>query len=239
MNRKLKKALKSAFDAPKPANKAEFLNSLPYPKATNTEFFLSQVGYIRKRFWCLSLLILMGLFCLSGRFPAGKESVGLLSASLPLLTLLGITEISKSTSYHMSELEMSCKYNLAGITLIRFTVISVVQVVMLLLLLLMFKHQSQYGMFRYALYAVTPFLLSSYLSIWVTNHLKSKDTLYICGGVTALISMAVFMMNVNVAVIYRGSYTPFWSMACLAITGLLVKEIYHLLTERNEEWNFA
>lgn len=239
MNKKLKKALKSTFVAPKPTKKSEFLNSLPYPKATNLEFYLSQIRYIRKRFWCLSVLLLIGMTVFSLNFVQGEEIVGVLSAVLPLLTLLGITEISKSMSYNMTELEMSCKYNLGKITLIRLSIIGVFHLAILLLSLLLFKNQSQYGLLRYSLYAVTPFLLSSYISFWVANRMKSKDTLYICSGVTAFISMAMFAMSSNFTVIYGRDYALFWSMAFIAIAVLLTKEIYFLLTERDEQWNFA
>lgn len=239
MDRKLRQALKSAFDAPKAARKVDFLNSLPYPKATNLEFFLSQIGYIRKRFWCLSVLLLIGMAALSLTFKQGKEIVGEISAVLPLLTLIGITEINKSVSFRMTELEMSCKYNLADITLIRLCVIGAFHFIILLFAMLLFKDKSQYGMFRYGLYLVTPFLLSSYLAFWVTNHIKSKDTLYICSGVTAFVFFIIHFMDQNFAVIYAADYTLLWSMALLVIAALLTREIYVMLTERNKQWSFV
>jgi len=105
--------------------------------------------------------------------------------------------------------------------------------------MLIFKEQTQYGLFRYALYTVTPFLLSSYLSFWMTNHIKSKDTVYICSGVTMLISLAVLTIDINFAIIYAANYTLLWGMAFVAIATLLTKEIYFFLTERNTQWNFV
>lgn len=239
MNRNLKKALKVAFDAPAPTRKIEFFNQLPYPKATNLEFILSQIRYIRIRFWCLSVLLLLSMVTVSLSLQQGKEIVGVLSAGLPLLALTGITEISKSVSFHMTELEMSCKYNLSKITLIRLSTIGVFHLIILFLALFLFKDQSQYGVVRYALYAVTPFLLTSYVSFWVTNHVKSKDTIYICSGVASAISIMMFIMNTNVAVIYEAKYILFWSMALLAVTVLLIKELNLLLKGKNAQWNFA
>lgn len=239
MNKNFKKALKSTFDAPKPTRKLEFLNSLSYPKATNLEFCLSQIIYIRKRFWCLSILLLIGMVVVSLGQKQGKEIVGILSAILPFLTLISIIEISKSMSFNMAELEMSCKYNLSKIILIKLSTIGTFHLIILFLSLLIFKDKSQYGMFRYSLYAVTPFLLSSYLSFWVTNHIKSKDIPYICSGVTIFISIAMLAMGSNSIAIYAENCTLFWSMAFIAITVLLIKEIYFLLTERKEQWSFV
>lgn len=239
MNNKLKKALRRTFSAPMPTRKLGFLDSLPHPKGTNLAFFFSQMGYIRKRFWCLSLLLLLGMMYISSVFRQGREVVGVLSAVLPLLTLTGITEVGKSMSFQMSEFEMSCKYNLAKITLIRLSVIGTFHFIILVITLLVCKDQSQYALVRYALYGVTPFLLSSYLSFWVTNHIKSKDAFYICGGATAFVSIGVWGMGLNSTGFYEASYSLFWGIAFLIITVLLTKEIYFLLTERSKQWSFA
>lgn len=239
MNRKMKHVLKSAFHAPQPTGKEAFLNSLPYPKSTTYEFFLSQLGYIRKRFWCLSLLLFAGMTLFSTRLKHGSEIICFISTVLPLLTLLTITEIGKSMSFHMGELEDSCRFNLSKITLIRLSIISFFHFLILLLVLFIFKDHSQYGLLRYALYAVTPFLLSSYLSFWITNHLKAKDTAYICGGVTIFISLSVFMLHSNYAELYSQNYTILWAAAFVVISILLIKELYFLMNERIRQWNFA
>lgn len=239
MNRKLKKELKSVFAVPEPTRKTEFLNTLGYPKATNFEFYLSQLAYIHKRFWCLSVLLMIGLLVLAQKMGQEKEIVGLVSAVLPLLTLTGINEISKSFSYHMTELEMSCKYNLNKLTLIRLTVIGVFHISLCIVLLLFCKDQTRYGAVRYALYAITPFFLSSYVSLWMINHLKSKETLTVCRGVTVFISFAVYILSRDFTLIYKKNYTTIWAVAFLMVTMLLIKEMYRLLKERNEQWRFA
>lgn len=239
MNRKIKKALNAAFISPKPTRKTVFLNSLPYPKTTIYQFFISQLGYIRKRFWCFSILLLVSMVAFFIQIEQGKEIVGILSSMLPILTLLASTEINKSMAFNMSELEASCKYNLNMITLIRLSVIGVFHLLILILALLIFKEKSQYGLLRYALYAVTPFLLSSYFSFWLTNHLKTENTIYICSGVTVFISLSVFIINSNYTLIYNPNYTLVWEFAFVTIGVLLIKEIHFLINERIRQWNFA
>ncbi len=239
MNKKLKKVLKSSFDAPPSTKKNEFLYTLPHARTTNFEFFLSQMGYIRKRFWSLSILLFIGMITLSLNLQQAKEMVGILSASLPLLTLIGITEINKSLSYNMTELEMSCKYNISKITLMRLLGIGVFHISILLLLLLLFKDQSQYNGFRYAVYSITPFLLTSYLSFWVANHIRLKDSLYICSGITSSISIVAFLMSTESTLFYSKNYTVLWSIGFIVTAVLLIKEIYFFLTERSLQWSFT
>lgn len=239
MNRKLKKALKTALDAPEPTRKESFINSLPAPKTTNVEFCLSQLGYIRKRFWLLSILLLVGIYVLITNSIKGREIAGFVSACLPLLTLLGLSEIKKSDTFNMNELEMSCKYDLSKIMLFRLTVIGMFHIVLLLISCLLFKEYSQFETIRYMIYTITPFLLSSFLSLWIINHTASKDSLYICSGVTIFVSLSMVLLNLGNMRIYADHYVAVWQIVFLVILILLIKEIHHLLIERIESWNFA
>lgn len=239
MNRKLKKALKTALDAPKPSRKENFIKSLPAPRTTSLQFYISQIGYIRKRFWCSSLLLFIGIYIFIISSVNGREIAGFVSACLPLLTLTGISEIKKSDTFNMNELEMSCKYDLSKIMLFRLSVIGIFHILLLLISSILFKDYSQYETIRYMLYTITPFLLSSCLSLGIINHSASKDSLYICSGVTIFISLSLLLLNLGKLRIYADQYVVIWQFAFLIILVLMIKEIHYLLIERIESWNFA
>lgn len=234
MSRKFKEQLKIAFEAPSPTRKSEFLTNLSYPKASIFETLRNQMGYIRKRFWCLSLLIMIGLLGALIFMDYGHEKIALLSSVMPLFTIIGVSEISKSTLYNMDELEMSCKYNLQKVTLLRLSVIGSFYFVIFLVLAFAFIGKSQFGILRSALYGMTPFLLSSYLSIWVINHLKTKEMLYVCGGVTAFVSMLVFTITTNWPVIYASTYTLSWSILFIVLAIVFYQEIRNLIKQTEE-----
>lgn len=240
MNRKtkekLKNKLKFAFDIPEPIQKDNFLSTLPYKKPTNLNFAFSQLGYIRKRFWILSILLLVLLNIFYLNLQQGKEAVGFLSAIIPFLTLFSFSEIYKSRSHNMCELEASCKYDLGRLTLIRLCIIGAFQFALILGLLIIFKNKTQFGNLRFIIYTITPFLLSTYLSFSIVNHYKSQESLYICSGVTLVISSLVFLSNFN-SKIYSNSYLVTWYGVFFMALLLLVKEIYKLLNRRGELWS--
>lgn len=238
MNRNMKKALKTALDAPKPSRKESFINSLPAPKTTTLQFCLSQMGYIRKRFWFLSILLLFAIYVFITH-SVNREIAGFVSACLPLLTLIGFSEIKKSDTFNMNELEMSCKYDLSKIMLFRLSVIGMFHILLLLISCLLFKEYSQYETIRYMIYTMTPFLFSSFLSFWIINHTASKDSLYICSAVTIFVSLSMVLLNLGNMRIYADHYVSIWQISFLVILILLIKEIHHLLIERIESWNFA
>lgn len=234
MSRRLNKQIKVAFQVPSPTKKAEFLTNLSYPKASVFETLLCQMGYIRKRFWCLSILMMIGLLVMSVSTEMGYKKVTLLSGMMPIFTILAVSEISKSSAYNMEELEMSCKYNLQRVILLRLCAIGSFYCVIFLILSFVFSNQVQLGILRAVLYGLTPFLLSSYLSIWVINHLRSKDVLYVCGSITAFVSIFIFVITTNWAEIYTSTYTLSWSILFAVLLRLLYQEIRNLIKQTEE-----
>lgn len=239
MNRGIKKALYKSLSAPEPIRRDEFISTLNYEETKQCVPFISQTKYIRKRFWILSFLIIAFIFITYKRFNINIEVVGVISAFTPLLVLLGIAEINKSKSNNMWELEASCRYNLSTLVLIRLTLIGIFHCILLFVVLAIFKDKSQYGLFRYVLYATTPFTLSAYSSFWIINHLKIKDSLYVCSGVTMLISILILIINVEFTQVYNLNYVWVWSVLSIVVFILLIKEIQNLTNERVVQWNFA
>ncbi len=240
MNKKveLENKLVLTYEIPKPIQKADFLSSLPYKKPSFLKFVFSQLGYIRKRFWVLSILILVLLNFYYLNIQLGKEVVGLLSATIPLFTLLSMSEIYKSNMYNMGELEASCKYDLGRITLIRLSIIGTFQFILILGLLIIFKNKTQFGNLRFIIYTMTPYLLTTYISLCIANYYKSKDSLYVCSGVTIMISSLVYICNFNTQ-IYSNNYLVTWGVTFFIVILLIAKEVYNLLNKRGGLWNLA
>lgn len=115
--------VKNAFAVPIPEEKQKFLGQLNYPKESRAEFLVTQAGYIRKRFWILSFILIITIIIVLRLYPVTLEAVGIISAVLPLLTILSIVEIQRSRSCNMAEIEMSCKHNLVEAVLIRLAAV--------------------------------------------------------------------------------------------------------------------
>ncbi len=238
MNKKIIKVLESNFVAPESTKKDRFLNSLPYKNPTLFDFTISQLGYIRKRFWVLSILLMGVLSVFYFHVHIDKESVSILSAGIPVFTLLSVAEIYKSSAYNMVELEASCKYDLGRITLIRLGIIGSFQFVVIVILMLIFKDKTHFGNLRFIMYAITPFLLNTYISFVIANHFRNQDSLYICSGVTVMISFVIYLSNYYTT-IYNDKYVLMWLSVITICTLLLVKEVYTLFNKRSSLWNLA
>jgi hypothetical protein len=238
VNKKLKQELKTAFNAPTPSKKNEFLSHLSYPKTSNTNFFFSQMGYIRKRFWGLSALATIALILFIQAFDAAFKTVVILSSFFPFLVVLSVAEISKSSSYNMAEMEISCKYNLSKITLVRLSLIGSFHFILLFFMVMIFANSSEYSFLQFALYSITPLLLCDYLSLYISNHFHTKDIVYICAGVAGMVSMSIFLLTNNFEMIYSRRFVLFWCLVFIFMLISLVKEIKDFIKQSEElQWN--
>lgn len=234
MNNKLKQELKEVFNVPLPTRKIEFLKILPYPKVSNFNIFLSQILYIRKRFWTLSILFSIGLLFMLINNGYEHSKVSLLSSFLPVFTMVGISEISRSFSYNMIELEMSCKFNLQKIIMMRLVLIGSFYFIIFLFLTIIATFRSEFNFSRLILYSITPFLVSSYLSLAVMRQIKTNEFIYICSGITAVTSFIVMNISMNFKVIYEQSFVIGWRVLFIAATILLIYESYKIIKKTEE-----
>jgi hypothetical protein len=240
LNRQLKKELKTIFSGPAPTRKQEFLNRFSYPGINRFTFFRTQAGYIRKRFWLLSLLFLSGALLILrwGILPF----MGLMTIStlLPFLSLLGISEIYRSQSYHMAELEMSCKYNLGEITLARLFLIGFMHLIILLAILLFAKGSSGYGTLRTVLYLIVPSWATSGLSLLVINRLYTREVLYVCGCIAGFAVIGNSILITTGSVLYEMDFILVWVLAFVISAVLLFMEAVKLIRRTEDmQWNLS
>lgn len=238
MNNNLKKELKSAFEAPTPTRKQVFLNQIDYPKASQFNFIKAQVRYIRKRVWLLSILLFVGTLCGLYLSETSISVVWIVSSVFPFLSLVSMTEIARSTSYNMAELEMSCKHSFTEVSLIRLGILGVFNFTILIGILFLFIGKMDFGFFRLGLYLITPFLLNCYGSLFVINRLQSRETMYICGGITGFVSILNALFTTQVNNIFTERYSVFWILAFIILTVLSITEIMKFIKRTEElQWN--
>jgi len=238
----LEKELKHAFDTPPPARKEQFINRLDYPRASRFEFISSQIGYIRKRVWICSLVLFMiTLICLYST-KASVSLIWVVSSAFPFISLLSISEIAKSTTYNMEELEMSCKYNILEVSLIRLGILGLANLALLIGIMLLLTCKTDFGLdfgfIRLGLYLLTPYLLNCYGTLFVINRLQSRETMYFCGAVTTFVSALNILLATQVDEIYTEKYRICWDIAFIILVIFCVKELVKLFKKMEElQWN--
>ena len=245
MNKKFKKALQTAFDAPIPTGKEAFLKKIRYPKTTYRDFLLRQLCYIRKRIWfCSALIAFLGL---AVAFPPSNYGYLLtesgmiwsISALLPFIGLLTTTELYRSAYYRMSELEICCRFSLSQIILARILILGSGNFILLTLILAFFKHASTYPLLQAAVYLLVPYLITCGGCLLVLNRIRGRESIYICAAVSCLVSIANITLSNMIKLLYSSLYLNCW-LVLFAISGVFLGiQLRNLLRQMEDKtWNF-
>lgn len=237
MDRKIKSALKQNFNPPLPQKKEKFISSMHYPKAKFNEVIFQQVGFVRKRVWLMFIACALFAFLYVNTANIHSNVIATLSAILPFFVLCTTSEIYKSISYNMDEMELACKYNLSMVTLMRTGILGVVSLCMLVIFISI-TAKEHFGLLRSAMYITVPFLLTNYLSLLIIRKTRIKETMFICAGVCGVISAFILLASDVYNFIYHIDYTYVWVIAFFAIITLLVHCFIKIIKSQEElQWN--
>ena len=236
MNRKLRDAIRGAFEAPTPMHKQEFLRNAPGQRISILSFMLSQAGYIRKRVLAMSMFLFA--LSLAGACFLKMDMLWIISAFMPFLALSAVTENSRSMTYGMEELEMSSRFSLRNVVLARMGILGVFHLLLLCLLMPLAYVHSTFTLPQVGVYLLIPYLLTDVAGLWITRNVRGKEGLYACVGVAVCISAIHFLLS-NVSVFFISHFE--WSMAALIILIILcIKETKKMVQQTEElRWNLS
>ena len=239
MDKKLKSALKQSFTPPKPTKINDFINSISYPKASFSEVFMAQVGFIRKRVWISFFICLIFAYIYTNHVEIPTNIIIGLSALLPLFSLITITEILKSAAFNMEEMELACKYSMPKIALMRLGILGTVSFVIIILCVI-FAEKSIFGMFRNLIYLSVPYLVSTNISLAIIAKIKNKETIYICATVSGSVSIFMLITNSNYTFIYNFNFTTIWCILFFALIGMMTMNLIRFKNSQEElQWNLS
>lgn len=237
MDKKLKNALRQAYTLPSPEGKDEFLKQFREPLTGYREFFLSQAGYIKKRAALMSFIILAAILYLS--LHTDILTISAVSAFMPFLIIFLVTEFSRSVSYNMAELEMSCRYSLADIVLVRSFILGAVQLLCVVSALIICHEKSGISLLMTAAYLLTPYLLSLALSLAVLRRNRSRN-IYISVIICCFISFGCITARFLNPVIFSGIYNGLWITALIVLGFVTVYEFMEFKRKLvDNEWNLS
>jgi len=109
-----------------------------------------------------------------------------ISALLPFMAMLTITELCRSASCHMAELEGSCRFSLPQLSIARLSILGAVSFVVLLLLLVFLRQASAYSLLQTVFYIMVPYLAACAVCLWLLNRVRGANGIYACGAAQGL-----------------------------------------------------
>ena len=234
MNRQLKKRIQKAFAAPDPdrREKTRFLNALPRSRISMLQFIWIQAAYLRKLTLALSVLLLLP--ALWGVFDIDLNALWTVSALVPFLGLLAVTESTRSVTYGMSEFEMSTRFSLKSVMLARMSVLGLLDVLLLFCAVPLCCIGGRITFLQTGAYLFVPYLLTVNVSLWITRRFHGKGAVYACMSAAVLISTANMGLHIMAEFVYQLAYVKWWLLLFVVLAGAMIYETYCTI-KRTEE----
>lgn len=238
MNKELKKQIAKTFDAPAPSRKAQFIHSLPRPHISVKTFIFSQIPFVKKSVWLLSVLILLPA-AWAASF-ASENVVWIVSAFTPFLALLLITESAKSMLYGMNELEMTTRFSLKSVVLARLITLGVFDFGIFCVIIPLCHAANSISLIQTGVYLFVPYLLTTSISLYFVRHFRNKENIYGCMAVAVLVSGVNMALHYMADFLFQTNYLVWWIIAALILIGITAKEFYQTFKKTEGFlWNFA
>ena len=238
MNKDKMRLLKDAKVYPDPEAKDAFLRK--YRKRvgavhyTGWDMIGSQIGYIRKPVWIISLAALavamVGLSRDEGVIFAA-------AAMMPFVSGIAVLESFRAERYGLSEMEGVTLFSRRGTLFARIVCVGTVHLALLLLLTILIGTKEGYGLAMTGSILTVPYLISSIVNMELERTEFGRKSALPGLGVAAIMSVAVIMAK-EAEVIFRYEYRAFWYMLTAALIVMELMEIrksFHM--EGNYEWN--
>ena len=240
MNNKLKRSIQKAFEPPKPnqKEKTRFLRTLPQPRISMFRFILVQATYMRKMTLVFSVLLLLP--AVIGANYISENTLWIVSAFVPILGLLAVTEGNRSMMYGMSEFEMSTRFSLKSVVLARMSILGLINFAVIAILTPLCRIGNDFSLLQTGMYLLVPYLLTVNFSLWIARRVNGKETIYGCMCAAVIVSGINTGLHFVTDLIYQEIYTGWWLALSVFLLIELAYEI-HCTIKRMEEytWNLS
>lgn len=211
----MKRILEEAFSAPEPKRKKDFLKKTGQPQISTFSFLLSQISYIRKRVWVVSVLI--AVLAITSIHHVGQDCIWVTSAMMPFIALCAVTENARSAMYCMAELEMASRFSLKSVILARLGAIGLLHAVLFCTVVPFVGKNALLSFVQVGVYLLVPYLLTSVLGLAAVRKVRGKETIYICMGISVMVSYLNLLVREIIPGLYEKKQFIWWCIFAICL----------------------
>lgn len=219
-----------------PAARQETIRRLretpPGTSAGGAGFLLAQAGFIRKRMWGLQLAFLAGvLLTVQAELRIPEQEFQLywkLSAAMPLLILINVTDWVRIYNGGMVEIELATRFSLPRVTAARLLIFGLSDGVLVLAIAAFAASAAQASLLRMLLYCLVPFDLMCLGCLALLRRVK-PDYFTLAAAVLAAVLAA--LPAVGREIMYQRLDFRLWAAAALVLTLALPWQIGRALQD--------
>lgn len=198
-------------------------------RMNSIDFFISQIGFIRKRTWIIQFLVLctvcIFLFSMSADSNSFYNTLSLISIASPLFVLTNIEELSKVYNSSILEIEFSTKNTLHKIIATRMLVFGVSDLLFMFIILISAKQIIDVDILYIIIYILVPFNLMCTGCMEIINRNKGKHTNYYCMIYGVSLVLLIVTLSSFRNSIYQFEVINQWLIVFLVTSVTLIYEI--------------
>ena len=196
---------------------------------------MSQIGYIPKKVWIISVILLLIVMVFSYLFKVDDLRIlWAASAMVPILVLVTITEITCSTIFGMNELEMTARFNLRSLVLARMGILGTGNLALFLITIPVLSIKLEMESVRIGVFLLVPYLLTCFISFVLVNRFHSGEITYYCAGAAVLVWCLEILLNCSRLTIYEHRHFSWWLVVLAVLLTAVIREIYIFIKNTEE-----
>jgi len=228
INRKgngIKEMLSAAYEPPVPKHKREFIKKYSFNDISSFAFILSQVRFIRKWVWAVSVVLFAILAAACDFLTKMDTSVWLISALIPFIAVTAFAESTKSIAYEMDELEKAARFSVESILLARMEVLGIFHLILFLVLSLIVRGYTEINLVRNGIYLIVPYLLTTFICmLLIRGNTRGAEFIQAYTKTTVLISAVIAVTERYVFILYREKNFIWWIAAAVLLLAMIARE---------------
>lgn len=233
VNRKeqrIKEMLSEAYEPPEPKHKREFVKKYSYNEISSFSFILSQVRFIRKWVWAVSVALFAVLASACDFLTKNEISVWLVSALIPFIAVTAFAESAKSITYEMDELEKSARFSLKSILLARMEIIGFFHLILFFVLSIIVRGYTEINFIRNGIYLLVPYLFTNFICmLLVRGNPRGAELIQIYTKTAVLISVFIAAAERYMHFLYQEQYFMWWVAAFVLLLAVIVREFQKVI----------
>lgn len=191
----------------------KYMNGPAYNENSTQSILLNQIQFLPPYLWVIQ--IALTIFAIVSAIILGQWSapfyypLTVLAVVVPVLTLLGTMQISKSTLYDMWEIEQSSRTPLVKIIACRMLIMGIFDLFLITVIMLFVAYFYRQPVIEMVLYGIIPFNISCTCYLLVCTKSKTKELSYQL--ITCMLCMAaVFIFVLHYKFLFEASMLWGW-----------------------------
>ena len=194
-------------------------------------FIASQARIVSWRVWAVqaAFLVLAVLLSLGNSDVAFTYSaVGMLSS---LTVVVGASAVHASRVHHVAEVECSCRYDYASVTIARLIALGCLQALCMVVAAIALSSVRQQGFVAPYLYLCLPYFCSCAGSLWLLRRTERQAALPWCGAWALCVCGVSFLLATYAPAAYGAASLGAWALAAAAAALWLAREAHRTVAD--------